>query len=153
MTPRIVCDTNVIYQWAVTQGPPHGIVRAVDEGRAALHVGPGILTELRSVLNDPEVRAGVPHLTDAMVDSFVEGLRVRSAWIGLTRPRFFHSAHPKDDHIFDLAINAHADYLVTLEKRHIRMEHSHPHDFKRLRGHVPTLRIVDPVTFLRGLGA
>ena len=58
--------------------------------------------------------------------------------------RFSLPQHPKDDHLFDLAIQAQADYLVTWESRLLKLQSADTPEAQRLRQLAPKLTILTP---------
>lgn len=60
---------------------------------------------------------------------------------------FTWPADPNDDHIFNLAIRAQADFLVTWETRMLRLANDSSESGALLRQLAPQLRIVNPEQF------
>jgi predicted nucleic acid-binding protein len=67
-------------------------------------------------------------------------------------PRVFTlPAHPDDDHLFNLAVEAKAAYLVTWETRLLALEAATSPDARRLRELAPQLRILTPAALAQEL--
>ena len=58
-------------------------------------------------------------------------------------------ADPGDDHIFNLAIHAHAEFLVTWETRMLKLAKKESENGTLLRRLAPNLRIVNPEEFVK----
>ena len=65
-------------------------------------------------------------------------------WFPNIPSKFSLPQHPKDDHLFDLAIESQAVYLVTWETRLLKLHEAHPTEAKRLRQLAPNLTILTP---------
>lgn len=145
MSSRVVCDTMVFYQWAtIRRERLHGVHSAVLEGRVRLCVSPELLSEVRDLLARPSIRAKSPHLTDDRVNAFLNALLAK-AELTPTPPRAFTLPdHPKDNHLFNLAIAAKAERLVTWEERILKLQNWESADGRRLRALAPQLHIVTP---------
>lgn len=148
--PLVVYDTMVFVQWALLRTDrQHRTAAAVDEARVTLCVGARLIAELGRALRYPELRAKAPHLDDSFVTRFTDAIVQRASWIDPVPEMFKHSAHAKDDHVFDLAIAAKADYLVTWENRHLQMAERFPDEFGILARLTPRLKVIDPASFAR----
>jgi len=146
-TPRAVYDAMVILQWAAL--PPegsrrHATVIALSTGRLRLAMSQRLLDELRGLLLRPELRARLPSLTPQHVAAILKKALEFSDWFGSVPSRFSLPLHPKDDHLFDLAIESHASYLVTWETRLLKLRESHAAEAKHLRHLAPKLVIHTP---------
>lgn len=128
---RLVADTNVYVSAIVFGGTCEAILALARAGVVDLFLSPAIQKELRFVLRhtfgwaDPQVR---------------EALTEVNALATLTRPSVKLSgilAHEPDHRILECALAAHADFLVTGDKKHLQ-------PLKTFRG----TRIVSPREFL-----
>lgn len=152
MKPRVVYDSMLFFQWAaLSPQARRGTVELVETGKVVLCLSADLVTEVRELLARPAIRAKSSHLTDGRVASVLALANSCGAWFTDVPSVFRHSRHSDDDHIFNLAIVAKADFLVTWEERHLRMAAKHPDDMAQLRNFAPALRIVDPPTLLRDL--
>ncbi|MGE3164868.1 MAG: putative toxin-antitoxin system toxin component, PIN family [Planctomycetota bacterium] len=153
MSPRVVFDTMLFFQWVAR--PPErqlpATFQAVEDGRLTLCLGTTLLEEVRDVLSRVELRTRFRHLTDDIVDAFVRRVRTLSTWFPQVPNAFTILLHPKDDHLFDLAITAQAQYLVTWETRLLELRTRYPNDAERLRMLAPELEVVDPAMLARVL--
>src|SRR5271165_2887656 len=122
---RAVYDTMVFFQWATL--PPsqpqrqHATVTALTNHAVRLCLSAELVLEIKSVLLRPELRAKYSTLTPAHVDTILAGATQFADWFDPVPRHFSYAGHEKDDHILNLAIEARADYLVTWEKRLLRL--------------------------------
>src|SRR5205085_2572046 len=118
MSHRAVYDTMVFFQWAALgENRQHATIKALYDGSIRLCVSQALLEEVRDVLNRPELRARSTNLTPDRVNQVLTAIVERSEWIADVPNAFTWTRHPDDDHIFNLAIAAKADFLVTWENR------------------------------------
>jgi predicted nucleic acid-binding protein len=113
----------------------------------------GLLEEIRGVLTDEEIRRDYPSLTDKRVAAILDRLLEYSDWFENIPPRFSLARHTKDDHLFNLAIESKALYLVTFEKRILALQDGETADARRFRELAPSLRILSPPGLVRELKA
>ena len=151
MRPRVVFDSMLFLQQAARPDRVHGTFAVVVDGRVELCVSDALLAELYDILTRPEHQAKFPALAPAHVASFVAQIAGAATRVDPVPPRFTHSRHPDDDHVFNLSVAAGAHFLVTWETRHLLMAERHPTDAGRLSELQPSLESVDPPTSLRSL--
>jgi putative PIN family toxin of toxin-antitoxin system len=147
----------VFFQWATLPAEEperiHGTVKALMNGDIRLCMSKATLDESRRVLTDDELRNDYPALTLGRVAAILEKAIEYADWFDNVPAKFSLSHHTKDDHLFNLAIESKARYLVTFEKRILALERSQSVEARRLRELAPELRIVDPPTLARELKA
>jgi putative PIN family toxin of toxin-antitoxin system len=115
VTPRVLCDTNVLISAFIAGGPPSRVIEAAIDGRLELVVADPVLDELVRVLTlkfgfEPErVReirtllidlAGTPAATPANAPEEITG-------------------DPDDDVILACAAEAQAQIIVSGDRRHL----------------------------------
>ena len=141
--PSAVVDTNVIVAGVLTSNPHSASRSLIDRlwsGQFTLLLSPDALLEIQDVLQLPRLRS-LHRLTDDDIRRFCRALEVASRMLVPTE--IVSPAVPRD--VTDtkwlaLALHAHADYLVTSDRRHLH----------RLR-RVGRTRIVTPAAFIREL--
>ena len=146
-TPRAVYDAMVMLQWAALppQGPRrHATVTALSTGRLRLAMSRRLLDELRGLFFRPELQARLPSLTPGHAAVILQKTLEFADWFESVPARFSLPQHPKDDHLFDLAIESRAAYLVTWETRLLKLREAHTAEAKRLRRLAPKLAILTP---------
>ena len=137
----------VMLQWAAL--PPdrsrqHATVTALSSGRLRLAMGQRLLEELRGLFFRPELQARLPSLTPQRAALILQKALEFADWFDQVPAKFSLPRHPKDDHLFDLAIAARAAYLVTWESRLLKLRNAHTPEAKSLRQLVPNLTILTP---------
>lgn len=143
--PRVVYDTMIFVQWALLPAErSHGTATLFSEGRIELCLSVDLEQEIVRALRYPELKKRAPHLTEAVIRSLIDAVGAKATFFEHIPSPFSHAQHGKDDHIFNLAIAAKADFLVTWERRHLEMDRAHPEDARRLHELAPQLRIVTP---------
>jgi len=145
MTYRAVYDSMVVFQWAaLPPGREHATIRLLQSGQIRLCMSASLLGEIRGILSRPAIRAKAPNLTDARVSEILQALLKFADWFDSVPQQFSLSLHPKDNHLFDLAIVGGADFLVTFENRLLKLDAASNPDGQRLRALTPSLKIVRP---------
>lgn len=141
--PGVVFDCNIFLQAAVSNtGPSFACLSLVEIGLAQLFVCTEILNEVSEVLRREKTRRKFPFLTPAYVDAYLQWIVSMSTEIENVPAVFTHSRDPKDEVYVNLAIATEAGYLVSRDK-----------DLLDLKNSVSSLRILDPVAFLRDVVA
>ena len=101
-------DTNVLISGVLFNGPPRELIKRAISGKFTLVLSVAILQELEDVLRRPKF--GLP-------PKFVQILsRELEAIATIVYPTSKHKAvksDPKDDMIFDCAVEGHCDYIVS----------------------------------------
>lgn len=154
--PRAVYDAMLYLQTLASPGGPAArcLRLAVDDGLVELWVSRHVLLEVGDILTRPSVRSKFPGVTDDEAYELTQKLHAAAAaFPGTPPPLLPLPRDPKDEPYLDLAAAVDAHYLVTWNHRHLGylMDGSRP-ECVAFRARCPTLRIVDPVTFLRELG-
>ena len=147
MTPRAVYDAMVMLQWAAlppVPGRQHATVTALTSGQLRLAMSQALLDELRGLFFRPELRQRLPSLTPQNAAAVLKKTLEFADWFESVPARFSLPQHPKDDHLFNLAIESGASYLVTWETRILRLKDTDTPESSRLRGLAPALSILSP---------
>lgn len=151
-----VYDAVVMLQWAALPLEPerqHATVTALTSGRMRLAMSQPLLDEIRGVLFRPEIQERFPSLTPPHAAAILKKAMEFADLFDNVPRRFGLPLHPKDDHLFDLAIESKASYLVTWENRILRLDKGTSEESKRLRELAPGLRILSPATLAKELKA
>ncbi len=149
---RVVYDTMLFFQ-AAAQEPPrlHGSFQAIDSRRVQLCMSRELFDEIADVLSRKEFLEKAPHFTPQRAAQFFTKIKSVSAWMESVPSAFTLPDHLKDDHLFNLAIAAKADRLVTWEGRLLDLDAPGSADGQRLRDLAPQLRILTPVALMAEL--
>lgn len=150
MSIPVVYDTMLFLQAAVQPIRVHRTFRAVQQGFVTLCLSAELLAEVRDVLTREKVRKKFPALTPEAVDTFISET---AAVATMFEPPsvFTWQVDPDDDHIFNLAIHARAEYLVTWETRMLKLANETSEAAESLRHLAPSLQIVNPEQFAQAL--
>ncbi len=167
MTKRVVYDTMVFLSATATARPwERELLNAARTGLVELFMSAELLAEIRDVLNRPAIwekwrqaprwRAMTGEQQDLAigfhVSRFLDELERLCTWREDVPERISLEVHPKDDHLYNLAIEGSCPFLVTAEKRHLEIETRHPDFAAKLRTLAPELRVVHPLELIRILG-
>jgi putative PIN family toxin of toxin-antitoxin system len=152
VSPRVVYDTMVFYQWAVLpEGRVHRTAHAVLDGAVRLCLSAELVSEVKDLLNRPAIRDHSVNLTTERTERFIDTLMKRAEWFPAIARAFTWPRHPDDDHLFNLAIAAQARFLVTWEKRILGLATEQSVDAERLRSLASGLSIISPAELGRHL--
>ena len=144
----------VMLQWAALppDGPrQHATVTALSTGRLRLAMSQRLLDELRGLFFRPELQARLPSLTPAHAAVILQKTLEFADWFPDVPARFSLLRHPKDDHLFNLAIESRAAYLVTWETRLLKLCKAHTAAARQLRQLAPKLVILTPAQLAAAL--
>jgi uncharacterized protein len=132
----VVYDTMLFLQAAVQPIRVHRTFQAVQEGLVRLCLSAELLAEVRDVLTRAKVRKKFSALTPEAVDAFISET---AAMATIFEPPsvFTWPVDPGDDHIFNLAIHARAEYLVTWETRMLKLTNEMSETAESLRHLAP----------------
>jgi putative PIN family toxin of toxin-antitoxin system len=145
VTPRAVYDAMVFFQWAALPADrQHGTVKALYDGRIRLCLSPRLIEEVRDLLSRPNIRAKSLNLTDDRIATVLAAAGQHADWFQIVPQVFSLTSHPHDDHLFNLAIESKASFLVTWETRILRLQEDQTEAGKRLQELAPSLRILSP---------
>jgi putative PIN family toxin of toxin-antitoxin system len=143
-SPRVVYDTMVFLQAAIHPERRYATVEAVEDNRLRLYVSSELMAEVRDVLSRPRMAAKFPALTAERVARFMEKMSIIATAIDPVPSAFTWPQHSDDDHVFNLAIAAQANFLVTWETRILKLATSMTPSGTLLRKLAPGLSIVTP---------
>jgi putative PIN family toxin of toxin-antitoxin system len=151
MSLRAVFDCVLFVQAAANpNGPAMACFDRLTKLAGRLYVSDAILLEIGEVLNRAELRRRLPSLTPTRVGQFLDDVRATAHLVDIVPHAFSLPRDPKDEPYLDLAIAAQADYLLTWNSRHLTylMKQDTPEE-RTFCERYPTLKITDPVEFLR----
>lgn len=155
MSQRAVYDVMVFFQWATLPANDpsrvHATIRALLNRDLRLSMSKTLFDEIHKVLTDAELRRNYPSLTPERVAAILGKVLEYADWFEEVPPLFSLSSHTKDDHLFNLAIESDAQYLVTFDNRILALQDGRTPDAKRLRELAPNLRILNPPGLARNL--
>ena len=116
---RLVLDTNVVVAALLWTGPPRRLLdRAIDDETIALYSTPTLIDELTHTLQYPKFaqRIGLYATTPAALVAQYTALVTLLSPIDV--PRVIER-DADDDHVIAAAVAAHAELIVTGDRRHL----------------------------------
>jgi len=122
----------------------HTSMLAIADGRVKLILSLALLAEITDVLNRPEYFQKFPAMTPVAVAAYIRTVSVNAEVYDPVPAAFTLPVHPDDDHLFNLAIHASAEYLVTWESRLLKLLGSPDPMSIRLKQLAPKLKIITP---------
>ncbi len=147
MSVTAVYDTVVFFQAATRPDRVHATMRGLTEGKVTLFVSGSLMAEIQAVLQRREYTQKFSSLTPDAVRIFIADILSRAAMFEPVPMTFTWPEHPDDDHLFNLAIHANVNYLVTWETRILKLATATSPSAQLLRRMAPTLAIVTPKQF------
>lgn len=142
-----IYDAMVVLQWAALPTPAerqHATVRAIVNGEIRLCMSQPLFDEIRGLLCRKELREKLPSLTPASAALVLKRMLEFADWFDPVPNVFTWPQHPDDDHLFNLAIHAKAQYLVTWETRILKLAADTIPAADVLRRLAPDLTILTP---------
>ncbi len=135
--PLIVPDVNVLVSGTtISNSAPSIVMQSWAEGVIEFATSEPILDELQRVLAYPRV-VKITGMEGKSVDKFINTVRQSSSLVPGTTPVSV-SPDPDDDKLFACALEAEADYIVSMDKYHVLsvteyegIRTIHPTDFVR----------------------
>jgi putative PIN family toxin of toxin-antitoxin system len=137
----------ILYQATANQsGPAAKLLRQLETGQFTLYVSDEVLDEARDVLSRPKLRAKNPRITDEAVQKTFDLLGRLAQTVSDVPSLYSLPRDPDDEPYLNLALAAHADYLVTWDKDLLDLMQD-----ASFRAEHPRLTILDPVVLLQTL--
>jgi predicted nucleic acid-binding protein len=90
-------------------------------------------------------------MTSERIGAFFQRLSFRATLIRRVLHTINYPRDPKDEPYLDLAIAAHANYLVSRDKDLLALATGHSEFCKQFRQRTHPLRVVNPVIFLKAV--
>ncbi len=148
-TTRVVFDCNTFLQaLAAPEGPAGRCVQLAMDGTVSLYLSPVVLEELRDVTGHPKVIAKL-HLATDRVEDFFEAIEIAATLLDGFPEVFSYQRDPDDAHYVNLALAADAKLIVSRDNDLLDLMDSSKPEAAEFQMHYPTLRILNPVGFLR----
>jgi putative PIN family toxin of toxin-antitoxin system len=144
---NVVYDTMVFLQNASRPDRTHASWQAVRDRRVILCLSGELVAEVQDVLTRDEIRRRFPGLTPLVAQAFIGEMLTLGTLFDPVSQAFTWPHHADDDYLFNLAIAAGAERIVTSETRLLTMGNHFPLDAERLGALAPQLRVVTPKDF------
>lgn len=152
---RLTVYDCMIFLQAVTNpdGPSGRCVALAWGGVAKLIVSTLIMAEVEDVLTRPRTRRKFPALTTDRVEEFLRRVRESALTVETVPELVTLPRDPKDAKYLDLAATTGAEFVVSRDNDLLDLMTGSDPDAVSFRENHPTVRILDPVAFLRILDA
>lgn len=115
MTPRVLCDTNVLVSALIADGPPNRVVAAAIDGRIELVLAEPVLVELNRVLT---TKLGFDAGRARDVEALLGELASARVPAPATTPEPV-TGDPDDDLILACAVRVGVQMVVSGDRRHL----------------------------------
>jgi len=146
----VVFDCVVFLQSLISEaGPAARCLELFGQGKFSIAVSHEILSEIREVLSRSGLRKRYPLLTDERVDRLIDVLLYRGKLFREIKRQYEYPRDPHDEAYLNLAIEAHADFLVTRDNDLLDLMKWETEDGREFQKRFRRLKIVDPVGFLK----
>lgn len=126
----------------------HPIFDLAVDGRVTLCFSPDALAEIRDVLTRPKLLAKYPALTAEAVDAFLARHLRTAKWVNDVPESYVLAGDPKDSKYINLAIAAHAPFLVASDRDLLDLMAPASTVGQEFRAQFANLRILEPTEFL-----
>ena len=152
--PLVVFDCVVFLQGLIKQtGPAVTCLESFERGRFSLAISPEILAEIHDVLSRSSLRQRFPLLTEERAQRLIELLVLRGRLFRSVPRRMELPRDPDDEPYLNLALEAHAQFLVTRDRDLLDLMRSDSKEGRDFQSRFPDLKIVDPVMFMKEIEA
>ncbi len=148
--PRVVFDCNVLLQAAAREKSGAAkCLNLAESGLIQLFVSREVLAEVEDVLDRPKIRAHFPDLSDEIVGAFLKRLQKLSVLVRLVPKKFSYPRDEDDEPYLNLAVAAGADFIISRDRDLLDLMTGHTSEGKEFRQRFRSLRVVEPVEFLK----
>lgn len=116
---RVVLDTNIVVAGLLWSGPPRRLMlEAVSGSNLECFSSPVLIDELRHTLAYPKFAKRIEQSGTSLELLVAQYAALVSLVTPMTVPRVVHG-DAEDDHVLAAALTAHADMVVTGDRRHL----------------------------------
>lgn len=145
----VVLDCMVYVQaTANAKGPAARLLDLLDTGEIILFVSRETLSEIRDTMNDEEVRAKLPGITDIRVEVLFRRLEQKATSIKQIPKRFEYPRDPDDEPYINLALAAGATHLISRDNDLLDLMRWETEEGREFQKRFRFLKIVTPDVFL-----
>lgn len=152
MNPRgSVFDCMVFVQAIASPGSAHRCYQAAMDSGEPLWVSSKTLVELQQVLQRPELQRRLPGITNERVEALLHHLKGMAHLVEPVPSHFAFPPDPKDEPYLNLAIEAHAAFLVTRDRALLKLAVQSDELGGQLKSLHPSLLVLVPELFLASI--
>jgi putative PIN family toxin of toxin-antitoxin system len=148
-TPRVVYDCNIYVQALINlDGPASRCVESARQGKALLFVSPFVLAGIREIHEKLPSKYGV---TAEQTDALARYVASFATIISDVPELYRHPFDPDDSHYVNLAAKTQSRLIVSRDRHLLNLMDNSRSEAQAFQSQFPSLRIIDPVEFLRTL--
>lgn len=154
MTDRylVIFDTVVIVQSTINpKGAAGKCFACFREGKIAVAVSRETLKEVKAVLGRAVLRDRFPHITEETVTWVTDTLMSGGIYLRRVPRHFTYPRDPKDEPYLNLAIEVHADYLISRDNDMLDLMKWNQEAGREFQKRFRSLKIVAPEEFLAAM--
>jgi uncharacterized protein len=115
VTPRVLCDTNILVSAFIAGGPPSRVVESAIDGRIELLIASPVIEELERVLT---IKLGLDGERVGEIIALLRDLASSQLVPPQTAPEPV-TGDPDDDLMLACAVRGEVDVLVSGDRRHL----------------------------------
>ena len=147
--PRVVYDCNIYVQALINvNGPAGRCVETARQGKVLLFVSAFVLAEIREIHQKLSAKYGVTaEQTEELACSVASFANIVSDVPEL----YQHPFDPDDSHYVNLAARTDSRLIVSRDRHLLNLMDNSRSESQEFQARFPSLRILDPVEFLREL--
>jgi len=147
--PKVVYDCNIFVQALINlNGPAGRCLEKARNGLVLLIASPYVLAEVREIHFKTPAKYGI---TAEQTDELARAIASYATLATDVPSVYRHPYDPDDSHYLDLALKADARLIVSRDRHLLMLANPARKEGQDFQARFPTLRILDPVQFLREL--
>lgn len=147
--PKVVYDCNIFVQTLINlNGPAARCVEMARNGQVVLFASGYVLAEVREIHLKTPPKYGI---TAEQTDELARAIASFAPLMTNVPEIYWHPYDPDDSHYVNLALRADARLIVSRDRHLLMLSDSTRREGQEFQARFPTLRILDPVEFLREL--
>jgi len=134
-----------------TSGPAYDCLQLLGTSAYTSLISRDVLEEVEEILSRPVLQRKFPALTPERVGELLARIRANAILIHNVPETFRYARDPDDEVYINLALVTDAQYLVTYDNDLLDLMTRDNEEARTFRHRFPSLKIVDPQTFLEAL--
>ena len=147
---KVIFDCNIFLQaFLSTKGAASKCQKSVDNDLVELYISRDVFNEVKNVLNRPEFQVKFPHAASENLTIFLEHIKEKAVFVRSVGKHFELARDKKDEPYLNLAIEVHADFIITWDKDLLDLMTDISIEGKEFRQKSRPLKIVEPIEFLK----
>lgn len=123
--------------------------KLVDDESVELYISRDVFNEVKNVLSRPEFQVKFPHATSDNLTIFLEHIKEKAIFVRSVGKHFELARDKKDEPYLNLAIEIHADFIVSWDRDLLDLMTDISVTGKEFRQKSRPMKIVEPIEFLK----